>query len=114
MDIPVLIQPVPGKGFVAIAPAFGWSAEGATADEALQFIRQMLTDGTAAAQVAMVAVAKGISSAGQANVTVADPALPSENRWLKLVGTLPDDELTAKFRAAVEEYRREIDADPKR
>ena len=36
MDIPVLIQPVPGKGFVARAGSpFDWTAEGATADEAL-------------------------------------------------------------------------------
>jgi hypothetical protein len=35
-----------------------------------------------------------------------------EHPLLKWAGTLPDDEMTAMFRAAVGEYHREIDAGP--
>ena len=95
MDIPVLIQPVPGKGFVATAPAFGWSAEGATADEALQAIRRKLTGGTADARVAEVQV-------------------PPLNPLMACAGELKDHPLLEDWRRAVTEYREQIENDPDR
>ena len=110
MDIPILIQPVAGKGFVATAPAFGWSAEGATADEALQRIRKQLADATTHGQVAIIAVPNGTGRV--TTQAIVNPPKPGENPWLHLAGTLPDDELTARFQQAVEEYRRQTDDDP--
>lgn len=95
MEIPVLIQPVPGKGFVATAPAFGWSAEGATADEALQAIRQKVTAGTAGVQVAEVQV-------------------PSMNPLMACAGELKDHPLLEDWRRAVAEYREQIEKDADR
>jgi hypothetical protein len=58
MDIPVLIQPVPGKGFVARAGSpFNWTAEGATADGALANLQdeatRHLANGVKAAAIAV-------------------------------------------------------------
>jgi hypothetical protein len=120
MDIPVLIQPVPGKGFVATAPAFGWSAEGRTEDEALQEIRKKVADATAGARVAVVAVPNGTptttpgpTATAGAKDTVFNPPAPGENPWLRLAGTLdPNDPTVQEWRKAVEEYRRQVDNDP--
>jgi hypothetical protein len=95
MDIPVHIQPVPGKGFVATAPAFGWSAEGATEDEALQAIRQKVTTGTAGVRVAEVKV-------------------PPLNPLMVCAGELKDHPLQGGWRRAVAEYRTQIENDPDR
>jgi hypothetical protein len=101
MDIPVLIQPVAGKGFVATAPAFGWSAEGATEDEALQAIRQKVTVGTTGVHVAMVVVPNGVSPT------------PGTNALMKWAGTWKDDPMIDDYERAIEEYRKTIDNDPK-
>lgn len=95
MQIPVLIEPVAGNGYVARAGSpFDWSAEGATQDEALQKLQAVV-----AAKVA----------AGARVAAVETP--PGANPWLGLVGTLdPNDPATQEFRQAIEDYRREIDA----
>ncbi|HEV3387143.1 MAG TPA: hypothetical protein VG097_20155 [Gemmata sp.] len=115
MNIPVMIQPIAGKGFLAQASSpFDWKAEGATVEEALKNLQA----------VAMKCIAGGCKigsitvpdwndplAKARANGALIEPP-QGEHPLLKWAGTLPDDELTAMFRAAVEDYRREIDADP--
>jgi predicted RNase H-like HicB family nuclease len=110
MNIPVMIQPIAGKGFLARAGSpFDLTAEGTTEDEALKNLQT----------VAMKCIADGCKFASltvpdsKANGAIIEPTVGT-HPLLKWAGTLPDDELTAMFRAAVEEYRREIDADPNR
>jgi hypothetical protein len=98
MDIPVLIQAVPGRGFVATAPAFGWSAEGPTRDAALGAIRQRVADGTAGSDMAWLAIPNGVP---------AGP--PSLMDW---AGTWKDDPLLEDFQRAVEEHRATANNDP--
>jgi hypothetical protein len=119
MDIPVLIQPVPGKGYVARAGSpFDWTAEGSTMDEALANLQtevsRHLSNGAKAAVISVV----NDASASQLKVGasgIINPPKPGENPWLQLAGTLdPNDPMVQEWRKAVEEYRREIDADPNR
>jgi predicted RNase H-like HicB family nuclease len=121
MDIPVLIQPVPGKGFVARAGSpFDWTAEGSTMDEALANLQaeatRRLSNGTKAA---VIAVSNGqptpdpLALARAKGMVIEAP--PGEHPLLKWAGTLdPNDPMVQEWRKAVEEYRREIDADPNR
>ncbi len=96
MEIPVLIQQVPGKGFVATAPAFGWSTEGPTEDAALQGIRQRATVEVAAGRIVVVGV----------------PGEP--NPLMACAGELKGHPLLDDWRQAVAEYRAEIENDPER
>ncbi len=123
MDIPVLIQPITGKGFLArVGSPFERTAEGATAEEAVANLRleltRYLTNEVRATVIEVPIVASTLPSAlGQRDSdTTSNINLHGlgQNHWGRLVGTLPDDEMTAMFREAVEEYRREIDADPNR
>lgn len=100
MQIPVLVEPVAGKGYVArTGSPFGWSAEGATAAEAVERLQ---------AEVVRH------STNGIRVTTIEWPDPGGEHPLRKWVGTLPDDDLTRMWREAVEEYRREIDSDPNR
>jgi hypothetical protein len=106
MNIPVLIRPIADKGFQAQAGSpFDWTAEGATEEEAIAKLKvelsRHLSNGVRATMIEVPIQTGNIQRTG-------------ENPWLRVIGTLPDDEMTALFRAAVEEYRREIDADPNR
>ena len=104
MDIPVLIQPVPGKGFVASAPCFGWSAEGPTAEAAVALLQVEATQReTNGAQTAVITMnGKG-------------PAKAAEHPLLKWAGTWdPNDPLIQEFEQAVADYRRQCDNDPNR
>jgi hypothetical protein len=124
MDIPVLIQPVPGKGFVARAGSpFDWTAEGATADEALANLQaeatRHLANGVKAAAIVVpngkAAPTNDPLAIARAKGMVINPPAPGENPWLQIAGTLdPNDPMIEEWRKAVEEYRREIDADPNR
>src|SRR5262245_54244412 len=119
MDIPVLIQPVPGKGFVARAGSpFDWTAEGTTADEALANLQveatRHLSNG---AKAAVIAVPSGQSApdplalARSKGMVIEAP--PGSHPLLKWAGTLdPNDPMVQEWQKAVEEYRRQIDADP--
>jgi hypothetical protein len=124
MEIPVLIQPVPGKGFMATAGSpFGWTAHGSTATEALAKLQDEASRQLASGvQAATIAVPNGQSTAASAPPStewakskVINPPAPGTNPWLELAGTLdPADPLVQEWRKAVEEYRREVDSDPNR
>ena len=122
MDIPVLIQPVPGGGFVARAGSpFDWIAEGSTAGEALANLQTEATRHFArGAQAGVIAVPNGEAApvndppeVTRAKNMVINPPRPGENPWLQIAGTLdPNDPMLEEWRKAVEEYRREVDVDP--
>ena len=93
MEIPVLIEKVPGDRFRATG-GLGFSAEGSTRQEAFQKLRAQLNDRI---------------SAG-AEVVPLQLAAP-EHPWLRFAGTLRDDPLYDEWRAAIAERRMRIDAD---
>ena len=97
MEIPVLIEPVPPKGFRARSgEPFGLTAEGATREEALQKLRELVQNRIAGGgQV----VAMGVPA-------VVSPLLRMAGIWEK------DDPLIEEWKRAMEENRRAADADP--
>jgi hypothetical protein len=94
VEILVLIEPVPGKGYRA--SPFGLSVEGATREEALERLRAL--------------VQEKLSSGAQ---LVSLPAPSAPRPWEKFAGTWrPDDPRIEEWKQAVEEYRQEVEADP--
>lgn len=108
MQIPVLVEAVAGRGYVAKAgPPFGWSAEGATAAEAVDKLRAAATAFVAAGGQVTAIDVPGTATNG----AVAAP--PAENPWLKWAGTWdPNDPMVQEWLDAIQEYRRQIDNDP--
>ena len=98
MDVPVIIEPVTGNGYRATGAgglSVGLTAEGATAAEAIDRLAdQVRVRVNAGAKVAQVNVVAG--------------AAP----WTQDAGYLRDDPLYEPWRAAMEEYRRQLDEDP--
>jgi len=98
VEIPVIIEPVSGNGYRVIGAgglSVGLTAEGATAEEAIdRLAEQVRTRMEAGARLADVSVAAG--------------AAP----WKIDAGYLRDEPLFETWRAAIEEYRRELDEDP--
>jgi len=104
MDIPVLIQPIPGKGFVASAPCFGWSAEGPTAEAAVAMLQIEANKCMACGcKVGTIRVADAASGVSQLNGGVH----PS----LAFAGSLNlNDPNTQIWLEEMEKFRREVDA----
>ena len=97
MQIPVLIEPVAENAYRArAAEPFALSAEGATRDEALQKLRELI----------------GNKLRGGAEIVALD--LPSnDNPWLKMAGMLNlEDPLVKEWIQIMEENRRKADEDP--
>lgn len=116
MQIPVLIEPVAGNGYVARAGSpFDWSAEGATQDEALQKLQAVVAAKVAAgARVAAVEILPATDPLTElrAKGMLVEPP-PGDHPLLKWAGTLdPNDPVIQEWQKAVEEYRRQIDNDP--
>jgi hypothetical protein len=97
MEIPVLIEPVSGRGYRASGGSpFAMSAEGATREEALQRLREMIQDRMAAG-AELLQLRLG----------------PEKHPWARFAGTLdPDDPFVREWKQAIEEYRRKMDEDP--
>jgi hypothetical protein len=97
MQIPVLIEPVSGNGFRAsTGDPLGLSAVGATREQALGELHQLIKD----------------RLAGGAQLTALEVA-SAEHPWAKFAGAWrEDDPLIQEWKQAVEEYRRERDEDP--
>jgi predicted RNase H-like HicB family nuclease len=94
MDIPVLVEQVQGNGFKAttVSP-LSCTAEGATREEALTRVREMVA-------------AKLASGAELTTVTIS----PKKNPWLALAGTLdPDHPVVKEWMEIMAERRREED-----
>jgi len=89
MQIPVLIEPVAGNGYRARAgEPFGWSAEGATPDDALRALNEVVSREVAA-------------GTRVAAIDVPGKAHP----LLQYAGTWKDHPLLDDWRQAIEEYR---------
>jgi hypothetical protein len=101
MQIPVLIEPVAGNGFRATGgEPLRLTAQGATPDEALRRLREMVEDRIAA---------------GAQFTTVEVPPVetrPAKHPWAPFAGTLKDDPLLEEWKEAMADWRRQMDADP--
>ncbi len=96
MQIPVLLEPLPGNGFRARGgEPLPLTAEGATPAEALQKLRELLharlTGGT---RLVSLEVPNG------------------DNPWQQFAGMFKNDPLFAEVLQIMEEQRRQADADP--
>jgi len=98
VDVPVIIEPVIGAGYRAIGAgglSVGLSAEGATAEEAVdRLAEQVRARLHAGAMIAGLAIAAPVAS------------------WEQDAGYLKDDPLYDSWREAIEEHRRRLDEDP--
>jgi hypothetical protein len=93
MQLPVLIESLDGKGYRAkTGEPLAAAAEGATRDEALRKLEQILRDRLAS---------------GAEIVAVELP--DAEPPWAKYAGILKDNPLYDEWREAIEEYRRQRD-----
>jgi hypothetical protein len=98
MQVPVLVEALVDRpGYVArLGEPFNLSAEADSPEGAL---RQL---------------SKAVQQRLQAGAQVLPLALPMKFPTLSHAGWLPDDDLTREWREAVEEYRRECDAEDRR
>jgi hypothetical protein len=95
MKIPVLLEPVAGNGYRARGNhPFPLTAEGATADEALQNLRELIQS-------------RLVGGAQLVPLEIAD-----EHPWLPFAGMFEDDPLLDEWKQAMAENRRQIDEDP--
>ncbi|MBX9623452.1 MAG: hypothetical protein K2X82_06520 [Gemmataceae bacterium] len=110
MEIPVLVEPAAGGGWVArTGPPFGATAEGLSADEAVGKVRDEL-----ARRVAAGAVVTSVAVPG-ANGTAPGVPAPARNPWLETVGTLDlNDPVIREWLDIIAENRRAMNADPNR
>jgi predicted RNase H-like HicB family nuclease len=97
MEIPVLLERIEGNGYRArgVEP-FGITTEGATKDEALRKLRELLT-------------ARLKSGSEITTITIPE----QDNPWLRVCGTLdPNDPLVQEWEEIMKENRRKADEDP--
>ena len=94
MQITVLIEPVASNGFRARAgEPFGLTAEGATREEAIQKLRELM--------------AKRIAAGAEVSQLEFGPA---PHPWARFAGTWAEgDPVIAEWEKEVEAYRREVD-----
>jgi hypothetical protein len=99
MEIAVLLERVDGNGYraTALAPS-PLTAEGSTREEALAQMSALIRGRLAGAEIVRVQV----------------PVAGEVNPWLAIAGSLRDHPDAAELRQNMEEYRREVDADPDR
>ncbi|SRR6266404_914683 len=97
MQIPVLLEAVPGSGYRASGgEPFAISVQGATREEALQKLRESINEKL---------------STGAEIVSLELPV--NHNPWLRMAGTLdPEDPLVKEWIQIMEENRRKTDEDP--
>jgi hypothetical protein len=98
MEIPVLIEPVAGNGYVAkTGEPFALSAEGATRDEAMQKLRLLVHQRV---------------SAGAELAALSVPERTAGNPWVEFAGMFKDDPYFEEVIQIMAENRRKMDADP--
>lgn len=97
MNIPVVLEPIAGSGYRASGSPFAVIAEGATQEETLARLRELIDQRLAAgAQLVELEVKKS-----------------KERSWMRFAGTWrPDDPFIERWKQAVEEYRQKMDEDP--
>jgi len=90
----VILQPQDNGGYRAAAPGLpGCQSEGATEEEALANIRQVMAETLQRVKI----------------VTVEVPEPVSPDPWAKIVGMYADEADFEEFQKELESYRREID-----
>ena len=90
----VLLQPQDTGGYQAIAPSLpGCQSEGATEEEALANIRQVIVKTLQRVKIATVDIPDSVSP---------DP-------WAQVIGMYNETSQFEEFQEAIAEYRREID-----
>jgi hypothetical protein len=95
MQIPVLVERLPGKGFRARGgEPFALAAEGATRDEAVERLQEMIDQ-----RIRAGAEVRTLEVSG------------SDHPWLRLAGTLKDEPLFDEWQQAIGEYRHQRDND---
>src|SRR5262245_29093501 len=93
MRIAVLIEPIPGHGFLARGgEPFAMTAEGATRNDALQKLRALIDERV---------------SAGAELVSLDVPV--TEHPWLPFAGMFQDDPLVEEWKQTMAELRRQAD-----
>ena len=93
MQIPVLVEKVPGNGFRARGgEPFAFAADGATREEAVSKLRALIED-----------------QLSRGTQVVALDLSRSNDKWRPLAGMLADDPLFDEWQAAIEEYRSKVD-----
>ena len=92
MEIPVLVEPVAGNGYRARGEALGASAEGATPDEAMRKLAEVI---------------KGRISAGAQILPLKLP--PTVHPLAPFAGMLEGDRMLDAWKAAMAENRRMLD-----
>jgi predicted RNase H-like HicB family nuclease len=97
MQIPVLVEPVVGNGFVAKSgEPLPLRAEGATREEAVKNLRQLLDR-------------RLTNGAEMKSIEIA----PSENPWLAMAGMHdPNDPEIIAWKREMAAYRHEVENDP--
>jgi hypothetical protein len=96
MQIPVLIERVPGNGYRARgAEPWGLSGEGATREEAMANLRAQCE-------------AKRQEGAEWVSLELS----PSPHPWMEFAGMFKDDALIDEWKKSVEEYRQKVEDDP--
>ena len=99
MDISVILEQVKDNGYRASAfVPVSLVAEAATRDEAVERIRAMLHEKLSGAELIQLDV----------------PVATGANPWLAVAGTWRDHPDVDQVKENIEEYRREVDADPDR
>jgi predicted RNase H-like HicB family nuclease len=96
MEIPVLIEPIASQGFRARSgEPLGLTAEGATRDEALQKLRELVQSRVADGELTLLEVG------------------PFSHPWDRFIGKWsPDDPLIEEWIRRMEENRLRDEADP--
>jgi hypothetical protein len=97
MNIPVVLEPLAGNGYRASGGPFGVTAEGATEEETLAKLRELIEQRLAAG----------------ARLVELEVKKPKRRPWTRFAGTWrPDDPFIERWKQAVEEYRQKMDEDP--
>src|SRR4051812_40798728 len=98
MELPVLIEPVAGNGFLAKSgDPLALTAEGPTPGEALQKLHMLVQQRL---------------QAGATFTTVPVPRSDRENPWVQFAGMFKDDPYFDEVVEIMAENRRKMDADP--
>jgi hypothetical protein len=96
VKINVRLEPVAGNGYRAVGESFAVSAEGATEEEAVRKLKELIRRRVDAGVKLM-------------QVEVPD----ADNPWLRMAGTLdPNDPLVQEWIEIMKENRRKADEDP--
>lgn len=98
MQIPVFLEPIAGTGYRANAGSLAITAEGVTREETLDKLRHLIE--------------QRVEQGGQ--LVEIEIGFPQKDPWSRFAGTWqPDDPFIERWEQAVEEYRRQMDEDPR-